>query len=106
MTELPSSNNEEKPPLPQIVVTPSTPSDEREFHYPVGRLATYQPNYEEEYYDEFDTLPPPAGKSTWRSLVPVRVLRLTGVLAVVVAVLLIHVVISNQTHTGDTGETE
>jgi len=87
---------EEKPPLPQIVVTPSTPqTEERPFEYPFGRLKVH-PDFDEDDFDDEDasflheTSPI---QTKWRALVPVRTLRITCVLGVILGLVAVHLFI-------------
>lgn len=95
--DLPRTSEEEKQPVPQIVVTPSTPRDEQHFILPTPTrppLTRFKVNYEEDTY-EYDLLPPVGvQKSGWKSVVPMRVLRITCVLTVVIAVLVVHIILS------------
>lgn len=87
---------QEKPPLPSIVVTPSTPSEERSFEYhfeyPSNHRSFVPTNYDDEDYDEYE--PALNGRKTqsrWAILIPSR--RILAVLAVPIFVVLVHVVI-------------
>ncbi len=86
---------EEKPALPQIVVTPSTPqTEERPFEYPFGRLKVH-PTFHEDDSDDEDTSPllreAAPIQSKWRTTIPARILRITCVLGVILGLVTVHI---------------
>jgi len=85
---------QENPDLPQIVVTPSTPRpEERPSEYPLGRLKVWPTFYEDDFNDE-DLSPILHERAPiqpkWSTSIPLRVLRVTCVLGVVLGLIAVH----------------
>jgi len=88
-----SCAKQEKSPLPQIVVTPSTPSSEQ----PVNSLADEPSMSKSDSAPDEDafsvTLTTGPAKPKWMPVVPIRALRVVWLLAAIIGILVVHLII-------------
>ncbi|KAF8341448.1 uncharacterized protein EI90DRAFT_3116572 [Cantharellus anzutake] len=96
-----SALTREKPPLPQIVITPSTPlTEEKPFEYPFGRLKSYPIYHEDDEDDEDNPLlrEPAPIRPKWKTLIPLRALRIACIFGVILGLVAFHLILFHPGH--------